>query len=388
MRSWLVAALLVPSSIVLAQPAEPPLQTAPPTASPPTTTREPAPPTQPSGKQLAIGKDGNGFFSPGILTQAWFITERSGDRTNLSTFRLRRAEIYANGEILPKRVAYRVMFDPARVRELADVTVTDTNGDTSTIKASTGPISPLQDAFITFLSDNADVSIGQFKIAVSWEGYNSSGKIIMPERAPISVAFGDKRELGMKVAKSFEKLGYHAAIYNGSGTNTFDTNVQKDVALRLEAYPIDGLTIAGVTYDSIGIRHRKGTKDRWEGDLRYEKGPILFQSEFIEARDVKADKAAAVGGRGFYAAFGYTLDVPALTGKLQPIVRVGYVDPNTDSNPMPTSPKDEDEFFHFDVGANLYLQAHEMKLQMSYQRQQYDDNPANNQLIVAAQVQY
>ena len=125
------------------------------------------------------------------------------------------------------------------------------NPTTVTINNPSSAVSVLQDFYITAMSQYADVSIGQFKIPVSWEGYNSSSKIVFPERAIISSTFGDKRDLGLRIEKKFKKLGYSAGVFNGQGLNNFDSNVQKDLALRLEAYPVEGLTIAGVTYDSV-----------------------------------------------------------------------------------------------------------------------------------------
>ena len=51
-------------------------------------------------------------------------------------------------------------------------------------------------------------------------------------------------------------------------------------------------------------------------------------------------------------------------------------------------PADKDELYHYDVGLNYYLQGHEMKLQASYQRQQFEDKAAINEFIAAAQVWY
>jgi hypothetical protein len=400
--AFATVAVAQPAPSEPARPAEAPTpeSTTPPTPSTPST--PPTPPTPPTvvvvkddpksdskpaepPKKLQVGTEG--LFQPGMLAQAWVVNESAGGNTQLSTLRLRRAEISVKGEILPKRVSYLVMFDAAKIREFQDTTLTTSAGDTVTAKQPVTAVSPLQDLAITFLSKNVDVTIGQFKIPVSWEGLNSSAKIIMPERAIISTLFGDKRDAGIKLTKQFTKWGYYAGIFNGPGLNNLDNNNQKDVALRLEAFPIKGMTIAGVTYDSIGYRQRKGTKDRWEADVRYETGPFLIQAEYIEARDVKKDKDDAVGARGFYAAFAYTIKDKALHGELQPVVRVGYVDPNTAKNLDPVADKD-DELFHYDLGVNYYLKGHEMKLQGAYQRQQFDTKTANNQVILAAQVWY
>ena len=317
--------------------------------------------------------------------------ERANSAT-ISTFRLRRAEMSVKGEILPKQVGYTVMIDPAKVREVSTVTVAGPpdmmgNPTTVTVRQPGSAVSALQDFFITFLTPFADVSLGQFKIPVSWEGYNSSSRLILPERAPVSVQFGDKRDLGIRIAKTFPKWGYSAGVFNGTGLNNLDNNNQKDVALRLEVYPVKGLTLAGVTYDSIGYRQRGGTKDRWEADVRYESGPFLVQAEYLRARDIGKDGADAVTGHGFYVAAGYTIKKTPLPlhGDLQPVVRAGYLDQDTSQDIAMTG---ADELVHYDVGLNYYLRGHEMKLQALYQRQQFDDKPANNQVIVSAQVSY
>ncbi|CAN5920481.1 hypothetical protein BH11MYX3_BH11MYX3_18100 [soil metagenome] len=371
-----------------ADPAVAPTTEPAPTPTPVPPPEEPKPAPKPEPTKLNVGKEGLGRMQPGILMQGWFLLDRNGGKTTTSTFRLRRAEISAKGEILPKRVAFQLMFDPAKVREPTSATLTDSGGDTVMVPTAPGAISVLQDFYITFLHDKVDVSVGQFKIPVSWEGYNSSAKIIMPERALISSLYGDKRDLGIRLAKTFKKWGYSAGIFNGQGVNNLDTNIQKDLALRLEAYPVEGLTLAAVTYDSVGVRDRAGTKDRQEADVRYEHGPFLAQAEYIRARDVKKDGADAVTAHGFYAAFGYTIKDKSLCGDLQPVVRVGYVDPDVDSNLDPAMGGD-DERFHYDVGVNYYLKANEMKLQASYQRVQFDSKTPNvNEVIVAAQVNY
>ncbi|HEY4054958.1 MAG TPA: porin, partial [Kofleriaceae bacterium] len=329
-----------------------------------------------------------GFLKPGVLLQGWFLTDRTAGAT-ASTFRLRRAEIHARGEILPGRVAFHVMLDPARAREFGNTTVTDSGGDTSTIKQpSVGSNSSVfQDLEIIYLTKYADIGIGQFKIPVSWDGYNSSAKILTPERAIVAMTYGDKRDMGVKISKTMEKWGYFVGLYNGQGANNLDTNNQKDVAVRLEVYPVKGLTIAGVTYNSLFYREKAGTKDRYEADLRYEAHDFLFQGEYIHARDV-GDKDAKTNAQGFYAAIAYTLKDASLGGDLQPVLRLGMYDPNTSKDLDPAMSNGSDEQWDYLVGLNYYLQGHEMKFQASYERQQYDDKAANNEIILATEVSY
>jgi len=359
-------------------PVTPPIAATPP-VEPPAPAPEAKPADAPPPKKLSVGKEG--VFQPGLLAQGWFILDHADATT--STFRLRRAELSVKGEIVPKQVGYAIMIDPAKVREFNTVTVSGPMGDVK-VRQPVTAVSVLQDFFITYISKYADASIGQFKIPVSWEGYNSSSKIILPERALVSSAFGDKRDLGLRIAKTFPKWGYSFGLFNGAGLNNLDDNDQKDIALRLEVYPVKGLTIAGVTYDSLFQRELAASKDRWEGDVRYEHGPYLVQAEYIRARD--GGVSARVTGQGAYLALGYTIEDKALgSGSLQPVVRVGFFDSDVDNDVPATG---ADEVVHYDVGVNYYLRGHEMKLQGSYQRQQFDDKTANNQVIVAAQVAY
>jgi hypothetical protein len=364
-------------------------------------------------KKLAVGKETPGaFFTPGLLLQGWYVQDfgsslkdANGDTTTLttlSTFRLRRAEISANGELIPKFMKYRVMFDPARVRDTLNRTTAAAPGGTGTVVVSTpaSSLSPLQDFYITFQSEYADVSLGQFKIPVSWEGVNSSSKLLLPERAFTSTVFGDKRDLGIRVEKTFEKFGYMAGVFNGAGQNNFDNNVQKDLALRLEVYPIKGMTIAGVTYDSVGYRKRAGTKDRWEADFRYETGPFLVQAEYIRAQDITASGATAcknvVGkctGQGAYGALAYTikdLGTGNWKGNLQPVVRVGFYDPDVD-NEVDAMNLAENSRVDYEVGLNYYLRNNEVKIQASYDRQQFEDTDlkaAINEVILSTQLSF
>ena len=150
-----------------------------------------------------------------------------------------------------------------------------------------------------------------------------------------------------------------------------------------------GLTIAAVTYDSIGERDHAGTKDRWEGDVRYDANNFLLQAEFIAAQDKGADGGKFTKGHGFYALAAYSFpDIDkTFHGVLQPAVRIGAFDSDTS--------KDDDAMadtrqMQYAVGLNYYLLKHEMKLQAQYERAQFklDGKPANNEILIGAQVTY
>jgi hypothetical protein len=335
--------------------------------------------------KVAISK--TGFFQPSLNLQAWAIAEHLGNaRTDkdawASSFRIRRAEVKAKGEIIPKTVSYMVMFDPARLLDLkttpvnntttaADGTMTTTpvntlgtasayGGSTILTGAST---SILQDVQLTYMTDYADISVGQFKIPVSLEGSGSASKLYFPERALVSRAFGDKRDLGLKIEKKFEYFGYLAGVYNGAGQNNLDGNDQKDLALRLEAYPIKDVTLAVVGYTSVGDRDLPGTKDRIEGDLKVEKNNFLLQAEAIRGWDVTGTVAAhkKIEGQGFYVLAGYTF-----FDQLQPVVRIGSIDPEVGVDEHGATAIDKnDELAAYEFALNYYLKKHDAKVQLS-----------------------
>lgn len=373
--------------------AEPPAAPGAPAASappavapaPPPSAPEPPPPIERSDEpsKLSVGKEG--WFQPGALLQGWLFVPRQQGVKAPSTFRLRRAEIRIKGEIVPMRVGYQIMVDPAKVLESQKTTAPTADGSTSVSvqqqPASQSTISIMQDFFITFMSDYADVSFGQFKMPVTWEGYNGSSKLLFPERAAVVRRWGDKRDIGLRVDKKLfgEKLYYSLSVLNGEGQNKADSNNQKDVGLRLEAYPIKQIMLGAVGYMGVTERDRGGTKDRVDGELRIEAGGALLQAEYVRSWDVPATGADRIPGHGFYAAAGYTF-----FDRLQPIARIGFIDPNTNEDPTAS----EDETWVYEGGFNYYLRKHEMKLQASYSVFDFDLAKTRHELIVAAQVAF
>jgi len=372
--------------------------------------------------KLAVSK--TGFFQPSANLQVWAIGEhlgnnRTDDNAWATSFRIRRAEVKAKGEIIPKTVGYMVMFDPARLLDLqpATTTTSTTNADgTTTITSKTTVAAPaqggssiltgantsiLQDVQLTYMTDYADISIGQFKIPLSLEGYGSAAKLIFPERALISRLYGDKRDLGFKIEKKLgDKFYYLLGIYNGQGQNNLDTNDQKDLSLRLEFYPVKGVTIGAVGYTSIVDRDQTGTKDRIEGDLKLDMSGFLLQAEAIRGwdrvaaptmADAKATKKQE--GQGFYVAAGYTF-----FERLQPIVRIGSIDPEVgvDEHALIATPGDaktyapNDEITAYEFCLNYYLKQHDAKIQLSGSWFDPEQRGANTtfDMILASQVAF
>lgn len=428
--SFIGSALLLTAGVASAQPAPPPAPTppaAPPAAAPaaqptpaPTPAPEPTPtpapepaaqpattptPTAPAAAapvpadpssapapssaataddtvalpaKLAVGKDGGGFFQPSALLQFWLFGADEDDEETFS-FRIRRAELRIKGEIVPKRIGYQIMIDPARALELTntDVDVEGGGGGTVTVRQppNNGPVTILQDYFITFMTDYADLSVGQFKIPVSLEGFTSSSKILFPERALVSRAYGDRRDIGLRIEKKLgDYFGYTLGFFNGTGQNRLDNDIAKDGALRLEVYPVEGLTVAGVGYTTIGKRETSG-RDRLEADARYDANDIFVIAEYIHAWDT-VERSPYVEGHGAYLGAGYTF-----FGQLQPIGRIGFLEPDLDA--------DGDRVQHYELGVSWLFQKFEARLTAAFGHfVPEEDQPKRNEGTLAAQVSF
>jgi hypothetical protein len=312
----------------------------------------PPPPPPAPPKALAIGKEGTGLFQPSALLQFWAVASRQSvrdpvDKTSLF-FRLRRAELKVKGDIVPERIQYQLMLDGARVLEPSQVDAANPDGDTVKVTGASSAFTILNDFFITFATDYVDISLGQFKVPLGYEGHQSSSKLLFPERAPVERMFGDRRDIGIRLEKKLgDYVGYSAGIWNGSGQNRADEDQAKDGGVRLEVYPIKGLTVAGVGYMTLGKRKRV-TRDRLEADLRYEGHDALVLVSHISGFDRK-NGAKAIGGRGTYVQLAYTL-----FDRLQPMARFGEIEPDTK--------KWGDHYRHYEGGVAWLFQKNEAKI--------------------------
>ena len=351
----------------------------------------PATPELALAPKLGILKDG--WWQPGATLQFWAFGANQAGETQ-TTLRLRRAELRIKGEVIPKLLGFNVMIDPARVLESNKTPVNVTSSDGTTVGTvainNQGTITILQDFGITLMSDYADVTVGQFKIPVSYEGSNSAAKLLFPERAVVSRKFGDQRDIGIKVEKKLSKhFYYQAAIFNGEGQNRTDGNKQKDLAARLEVYPIDGVMVGLVGYTGFTHRDESPTKDRLEADFKLDLANVLLQAEYIHGWDgvTGQEMKPRTESAGVYAVLGYTF-----MDKLQPVFRIGHYDPDVtqdlpgsgERTTLPTS----DEVTTYEFGLNYYLRGDNAKLQAAWSKYVYKNEPDRGEVIIAAQAAF
>lgn len=339
---------------------------------------DPPPPPQPTG--LSIGEDG-GSVRLGALLQVWGYGRIVEDDTE-TTFRIRRAELKAHGDLVPGWISFGLMIDPAKVLEFQEVSVPvegqdpdpTTPGEVE-VQQPVGNVAMLQDVFITMRCSCVDISVGQFKNPVSLEGSGSSSKLILPERAAVSRRFGDRRDIGVKAEK---KLGdhfyYQVGVYNGEGQNRRDSDNDKDVALRLEVYPVAGLTLAGVGYTTVGTRDG-ATRDRWEVDARYDASQVLAQAEYIHGWDAGAGGGPKVESHGAYLALGYTF-----LDRIQPVVRAGFVDRDMTV--------DGEAAFYYEGGVNYLVRGPKVRLGLAGAVADEESGPSQTEVFLAAQLSF
>jgi hypothetical protein len=335
--------------------------------------------------KLGLLKDG--WWQPGATLQFWAFGANQAGETQ-TTFRIRRAELRVKGELIPKLFAFNVMIDPARALDNSKSTLTTSDGATVSVN-NQGNVGILGDFFVTVMSDYADVSVGQFKIPVSLEGSGSASKLLFPERAVVSRAYGDIRDMGLRIDKKLGKYFYYqASVFNGEGQNKLDTNKQKDLAGRIEIYPVDGITVGLVGYTGITHRDESPTKDRLEADFKLDLANVLLQAEYIHGWDGATGQATPRReGAGVYAVLGYTID------KFQPLFRIGHYDPDVtkdlpgkagEHTNLPTS----DEVTTYELGLNYYLLKDNAKFQAAWSKYVYKNEPNRGELIIAAQAAF
>ncbi|HEU4581820.1 MAG TPA: porin [Polyangiaceae bacterium] len=314
--------------------------------------------------RLSVGKNG-GFFQPSALIQLWGQVSHLDTQKTTTGFRLRRVELRAKGDIVPKTVSYYAGFDVAKVFSVSNgtssvgVTAADgTPGGTATVPTTTigADRSPLQDVWITYSTEYADVVAGQFKIPIGLESQQSSARLFFPERNKVDREYGDRRDIGIKIEKKIaDVFYYYVGIFNGNGQNTADNDRAKDLGLRLEAYPIPGLLIGGAAYGTVGAGPKDTVRNRVEGDLRLELADLIVQGSYIHAWT--GPDARRLEGQGVYGQLGYTI-----ANTIQPVARLGYLDINRGDDIPPRNEPESGPQRQFEIGLNYLVKGHDAKI--------------------------
>lgn len=318
-----------------------------------------APPERPITHQM-VSLTFNG------LVQAWYAAGTEGFR---DTFRIRRTEIYFNGQITNK-ARWQVMIDPAKTLAL------DTSA--AAINQSTRL---LQNAVITFdYNPKVRLSIGQFKLPLSLEGQQSSGRLDTVERALFASdrarggALADVRDIGVMVrGGSGSRVDFQGGVFNGiaESQNEVDRNDQKSLAGNLVLRPLKGLHVgaSGAWGNGGGDRPRR---DRAGAEVQLVRGPFTARSEVMTGRD------GVLRRRGAYGHLGYRF-----TPHLEGVLRVDRWDPDTRSDDSASTVGERD----YIAGVNVFLSQHNLKLQANYMRKTFHDGVLPSRDVVLLNTQ-
>lgn len=317
-RALIIIALALDVSIARAQEVRPPEPT-------PTPAPEAA---KPASSPLAVGL---GTAKLGALLQFWVVNDSTG--TNLNN-RIRRSEIKLSGSVV-ETTRWFAMFDPAKTMRSGAVAQTNDN-------------KILQDFGMGYsLTPELEIVVGQFKTPTTAEGLDSSGELILPERAYTARQFGDRREPGVMVTYTMPSVKFSLMESNGQGTNVDDTTARNEKDLH---FRIDGTLSQNVkagAFTTAGDSETQ-TKARYGLNARGLFDAILIRLEGVRAND------AGVWTTGGVVDLGYQV-----SDTLQTVMRWDVLEGAVGGGGTYTAAAST-------LGFNYFLAKHNSKLQLAY----------------------
>ena len=195
----------------------------------------------------------------------------------VDTFGIPRARVGLSGELTPK-ISWYLQGDFANVTNDGRV---------------------LRDAYVQFTANpQFAVRGGQMVAPFSLERLTSYQKLELIDRSIVGVALAPSRDMGLMVFNVKPWRGwmtYAAAVINGSGQNTADTNSAKDVVGRVTSRvpKVDRLTVG---FNVQAGEQPQGDRQRVGVDLNYEAPHYRVAVERVAQR---RDYAARVDTTGF-----------------------------------------------------------------------------------------
>ncbi|HVN57348.1 MAG TPA: porin [Bacteroidales bacterium] len=292
--------------------------------------------------------------------------QRTEEKGKTSGFDIRRARLDLKGNISPY-FSYGLQADFAGSPKLLDA-----YGD---IK----------------LAEYFFVTLGQFKIPLTYENQISDNKIEITDRSQVVEALVARskdllgntngRDIGIMAGGALLKINgqplieYRLGIFNGSGINVADTaNSNKDFSGRLLVNPVKGLTIGGSFYNGFDkvnkpdVAGKAQTRDRFGFELNYSLPRLLIRGEYLKGKDGKTTRD------GWYLLAGYYV----IKQKLQLLGRYDTYNPNTSKTGVITN--------NYTFGGN-YNFNNWSRLQLFYTvRSEVGTSVKNNYLTVQYQV--
>ncbi len=311
------------------------------------------------GKGVTIGTSDKETFKStiGSRFQFRFTGEDKETGTDTSSFRIRRAKIYASGFAFKPDLEYKIQanFDSGEDGEFE-----------------------LEDYHFGWTkSKSASVQIGQYKVPFNRQELTSSGKQQFVDRAITNDEFNLSRDLGImshgKMPIFEDRLYYNLGIFNGEGPNKsgndtsgmlYVTRLNWDILGKYDYSESDiknsqePQLVAGVAY-AFEDREVSGTTIRDVDNITLDGGlkwhGLSLQSEyFYRERDVVG--GATTISDGVVGQVGYFL----IPEHLELAGRYAQVDP---SRSVTSDQKEE-----WTIGLGYFFKGHDLKLQTDYSR--------------------
>lgn len=335
---------------------------------------------KPGEMKPSLARVGAGNVQFDGLIQIWALydptTVFGGNEDADTTMRLRRTEIRASGDILPW-FGFNVMIDPAKQIRLNTTANEEGELTTATVDQSTNVLQDLilqlrlAKAFpaLESVAPNLQLDVGQEKTPITEEGFRSSAKLDMVERAMISRTYGEFRDVGLLLRDSHQYLDYYLGVFNGSGRNKTDDNDEKDFVGHVIAKPVKELHL-GVFGQNGSTKKEEITRDRLGFDGQYELGYFSLKSEWARGKDGDVDS------NGFYVQPG----VYFIPDKLQLVARFDQFDPDTD--------QDDNTIQEIAGCLNWFFAKFNARLQLEYLRRNNEAATDENVVFINLQGSY
>ncbi|MBN2185254.1 MAG: hypothetical protein JW746_07995 [Candidatus Krumholzibacteriota bacterium] len=254
----------------------------------------------------------------------------------------------------------------------------------------------LLDAFITYtrFGEKAKISFGQFKQPFGMERNTSCSGLYTVNRSKVTETLAMDRDMGIMVlGKLGGKFNYNLALMNGTGINSEDDNVGKDIVGRVSYAPLDLVTVgSGFRYGKAPNTDPNMDDDkftRFSTDFTVNYREFMLQGEYIYGKDEGSyttgggcspeplvTHTGSVERQGFFLTALYETK-----WNLQPVYKYELYDPDMDS---------EVDIQHFHtLGFNYFINEW-TRIQVNYVRGIEEQVPAmdNDAFYIQMQVKF
>lgn len=281
--------------------------------------------------------------------------------SNKDTFDLRRGFLTLDGKS-DKNIDYRVQVDV-----VADTKI-------------------LRDAWVKYNGFSFfTIKVGQFKIPFSHEQLTGSSSLYTIERSKVATILSYAYDIGILLEGNTgnSKVAYAAALVNGTGSNTADTNDNKDFVGRIVMEPFKADDTTVLKNLSLGcyfqtgrqaiIGNNEGSRKSFGSLLMYTYDNFKIISEYIYQDMEQIDR------KSIYSDGWYIMGIDSFNPRFQGVVEFEEYDPNRKAG--------EDKEYVVTLGINWFA-VENVKIQANYRIKTEQASIDNNEFLLQTQVKF